>query len=54
MIFLNYIVTQTRISRIVADEKSVENLVMSIQLPYVFTHEPFPLIFIFSLSEGMI
>ena len=46
--------TQTRISRMVTDEKSVENLVMSTQLPYVFTHEPFPLIFNFSLSEGMI
>ncbi len=46
--------TPTRISRMVTDEKSVENLVMSTQLPYVFTHEPIPLIFNFSLSEAMV
>ena len=46
--------TATRIIRLFGDEKSVENLIMSTQLPYVFTNEPIPLIFNISLSEEMI
>ena len=46
--------TSTRISRLVNDEKSVENLIMSTQLPYVFTKDPIPLNFNYSLSEAMV
>ena len=46
--------TQTRILRIISDEKSIEKLVMSTQLPYVFTTDPIPLIFNFSLSEALL
>ena len=46
--------TATRIIRLFGDEKSVENLIMSTQLPYVFTNDPIPLIFTISLSEEMI
>ena len=45
--------TPTRIARMVTDEKSVENLVMLTQLPYVFTNEPIPLVFNYSLTEAM-
>ena len=45
--------TLTRILRLVGEDKGVENLVMSTKLPYVFTNEPIPLIFNFSLSEGL-
>ena len=45
--------TLTRILRLVGEDKGVENLVMSTKLPYVFTNEPVPLIFNFSLSEGL-
>ena len=46
--------TLSRILRLVGEEKDLENLVMSTKLPYVFTNEPIPLIFNFSLSEGLI
>ena len=46
--------TLSRILRLVGEEKGLENLVMSTKLPYVFTNEPVPLIFNFSLSEGLI
>ena len=46
--------TATRVLRLFGDEKSVENLIMSTQLPYVFTNEPIPLEFNISLSEAMI
>ena len=46
--------TPTRISRMINDEKFVEKLMMSTKLPYVFTNEPIPLIFNYSLSEAMI
>ena len=45
--------TVTRILRLVDEDKRVENLVMSTKLPYVFTNDPIPLIFNFSLSEGL-
>ena len=45
--------TLTRILRLVGEDKGVENLVMSTKLPYVFTNDPVPLIFNFSLSEGL-
>ena len=45
--------TLTRILRLVGEDKRVENLVMSTKLPYVFTNDPVPLIFNFSLSEGL-
>ena len=43
--------TSTRITRLANDEKCVGNLIMSTQLPYVFTDEPIPLNFNYSLSE---
>ena len=46
--------TATRILKLFGDEKSVENLIMSTQLPYVFTNEPIPLIFNIYLREAMI
>ena len=46
--------TLSRILRLVGEERGLENLVMSTKLPYVFTNEPVPLIFNFSLSEGLI
>ena len=45
--------TPTRISRMINNEKSVEKLIMSTQLPYVFTKEPVPMEFNYSLSEAM-
>ena len=45
--------TPTRISRMVNDEKFIEKLIMSTQLPYVFTDEKNPLNFSYSLSEAM-
>lgn len=45
--------TATRILRLFGDEKSVENLIMATQLPYVFTNEPIPLVFNISLREAM-
>ena len=51
-----YVFTDTvqRIFRLVGEDKGVENLIMATKLPYVFTKEPVPLIFNFSLVEGMI
>ena len=46
--------TPSRISRMINDEKFIEKLMMSTQLPYVFTKEPIPLIFNYSLSEAMV
>jgi ribosome-associated toxin RatA of RatAB toxin-antitoxin module len=46
--------THRRIYRIVSDVKSVENLIMSTQLPYVFTTSPIPLTFNYNLCEGML
>ena len=46
--------TQARITRKITDEKSMENLVNSTQLPYIFTSEPFPLVFNYNLTEAMI
>ncbi len=46
--------TLTRMLRIVGEDKGVENLVMSSKLPYVFTKDPVPLIFNFSLVEAII
>ena len=46
--------TLTRISRLVNDERFIEKLIMSTKLPYVFTNEPIPLIFNYSLSETMV
>ena len=46
--------TSTRILRLLGDERVIENLVMSTRLPYVFTNDPRPLIFNFSLSEAML
>ena len=46
--------SSTRISRMINDEKCLENLIMSTQLPYVFTDEPTPLNFNLSLSETMV
>ena len=46
--------TPTRISRMINDEKFIEKLMMSTNLPYVFTNEPIPLDFTYSLSETMV
>ena len=46
--------TLIRTSRLISNEKTVENMIMATQLPYVFTEEPIPLEFDFNLSEGLI
>ena len=46
--------TVARILRLVENEKTVENLVMSTTLPYVFTKEPIPFVFNYCLTEAMI
>ena len=46
--------TPTRISRMANDEKFIENLIMSTKLPYVFTNDPIPLVFNYTLSEAMV
>ena len=46
--------TLTRMKKIVGEDKGVENLVMASKLPYVFTKDPVPLVFNYSLVEGMI
>jgi len=46
--------TSTRISRMINDERCVQNLIMSTQLPYVFTQDSIPLNFNLSLSETMV
>jgi hypothetical protein len=46
--------TPTRIRRMVNDEKFIENLMLTTKLPYVFTNEPIPLEFNYSLSEAMV
>ena len=46
--------TPTRISRMANDEKFIENLMSSTKLPYVFTNDPIPLVFNYSLSEAMV
>ena len=46
--------TPTRISRMINDEKFIEKLMMSTNLPYVFTNEPIPLVFNYTLSEAMV
>ena len=46
--------TPTRISRMTNDEKFIENLMSSTKLPYVFTNDPIPLVFNYSLSEAMV
>ena len=46
--------TPTRISRMINDENFIEKLMMSTNLPYVFTNEPIPLDFTYSLSEAMV
>ena len=45
--------TLIRTSRLISEEKSVENMIMSTQLPYVFTEEPIPLNFDYNLTEGL-
>ena len=46
--------TLMRTTRIISEEKTVENMVMSTQLPYVFTEDPIPLEFDYTLTEGLI
>ena len=46
--------TFIRVSRLINDEKIVENMIMSTPLPYVFTEEPIPLEFDYNLAEGLI
>ena len=46
--------TAIRIRKLYCDEKSVENLIMSTQLPYVFTNQPNPLIFNIYLKEELV
>ena len=46
--------TPTRISRMINDEKFIEKLMMSTNLPYVFTNNPIPLDFNYFLSEVMV
>ena len=46
--------TFLRTSRLISEEKSVENMIMSTQLPYVFTEEPIPLEFDFNITEALL
>jgi hypothetical protein len=46
--------TLIRTSRLISDEKIIENMIMSTQLPYVFTEEPIPLEFEYNLTEGLL
>ena len=46
--------TLIRTSRLISEEKIVENMIMSTQLPYVFTEEPIPLEFEYNLTEALI
>jgi hypothetical protein len=43
-----------RTTRLVSEEKSIENMIMSTQLPYVFTEDPIPLEFDYNLEECLI
>ena len=45
--------TITRASQLISEEKEIENLIMSTQLPYVFTDEPIPLEFDYDLIYGL-
>ena len=46
--------TLIRASRLINNEKAVENMIMATELPYVFTEEPIPLEFDINISEGLI
>ena len=46
--------TITRTSQLVSEEKEIERLIMSTQLPYVFTDEPIPLEFDYELTYGFV
>ena len=46
--------TLIRTSRLITDERAIENMIMSTQLPYVFTEEPIPLEFEYNLSEALV
>ena len=45
--------TLTRVSRIITTEKNIETLVMSTQLPYIFSFDSTPLKFNYSLIESI-
>lgn len=49
-----FVDTLTRVGRIIGEEKTLETLVMNTQLPYVFTNEPVPLNFNYSINEGVL
>jgi hypothetical protein len=46
--------TLIRISRVITEEKLIENMIMSTQLPYVFTEEPIPLEFEYNMTEALV
>ena len=46
--------TLIRTSRLITDEKVIENMIMSTQLPYVFTEEPIPLEFEYNMTEALV
>ena len=46
--------TQARITRLINDEKNIENLIKSTKFPYIFTNDPIPLIFNYILSETIV
>ena len=46
--------TLIRTSRLITDEKIIENIIMSTQLPYVFTEEPIPLEFEYNITEALV
>ena len=46
--------TLIRTSRLITDEKIIENMIMSTQLPYVFTEEPIPLEFEYNMTEALV
>ena len=45
--------TQTRIFRIVSNQKSFEKLVKKTQFPFIFTTDKIPLLYDYSLNEAM-
>ena len=46
--------TLIRTSRLITDEKVIENMIMSTQLPYVFTEDPIPLEFEYNMTEALV
>ena len=46
--------TLTRINKMLNEEKYIEKIIKSTQLPYIFTNSPIPLEFTFKIQESML